>query len=150
TLGGRLPTAADVSQLPYTRKVIQEAMRLYPPVCIFTRDALADDEIGGYRISPKSMVVLSPYPVHRHPEFWPDPEKFDPERFTAPRGPAHADYSYFPFGGGARQCIGSHLALLEAQLVLATVAQRHRLRLVPGHPVAARMAGTLRPSHGMR
>ncbi len=150
TLGGRPPTVADVPKLPYTLMVLQESMRLYPPVWIFVRDAIGADVIGGYHIPAKSMIVLSPYLVHRHPEFWPDPEKFDPERFTAPRCAARADYAYFPFGGGPRHCIGSHLALLETQLVLATVAQRYRLRLVPGHRVEPRMAGTLHPSHGMR
>jgi cytochrome P450 len=150
TLGGRSPTAADVPKLPYTLMVLQESMRLYPPVWIFVRDAIGADVIGGCHIPAKSMIVLSPYLVHRHPEFWPDPEKFDPERFTAPRCAARADYAYFPFGGGPRYCVGSHLALLETQLVLATVAQRYRLGLVPGHLVEPRMAGTLHPSHGMQ
>jgi cytochrome P450 len=149
TLNGRPPTVADLPQLPYTLMVLQESMRIYPPVCIFVRDAIDADEIGGYHIPARSMIVLCPYLVHRHPDFWPDPEKFDPERFTPEHCAARADYAYFPFGGGARVCIGKPLAMLETQLVLATVAQRYRLRLVPGHPVQPRMAGTLHPSHGM-
>lgn len=148
-LGGRAPTFADVPQLQYTRMVIQEALRLYPPVWIFVRDALIEDQIGGYRIPPRSMIVLSPYLTHRHPALWQDPERFDPQRFAPEREASRPRYAYFPFGGGKRTCLGDKFAMLEAQLVVATVAQRYRLRSVPGHPVNAVAVGTLRPAHGM-
>jgi cytochrome P450 len=148
-LGGTPPTLEHLPQLTYTSMVIQEAMRLYPPIWVLSRKALADDELGGFHIPKGSMVILSPYATHRHPEFWGQPEVFDPERFTPERVAARPHYAYFPFGGGPRLCIGSNFALMEAQLVLAAVAQRYSLRLVPGHPVVPEAKITLRPRYGM-
>lgn len=144
-LAGRVPTIEDVPNLPYTRMVIEEALRLYPPAYAFARTALDDDEIGGYRIPKGAGVVMSPWVTHRHPEFWDQPERFDPERFTPEASAQRPRYAYFPFGGGPRQCIGNEFALMEAQLVLAMVAQQYRLRLVPGHAVVPEPAITLRP-----
>ncbi len=148
-LGGRTPTFADVPKLPYTRMVIQEALRLYPPVWIFVRDAIGADEIGGYPIPPRSMIVLSPFLTQRNPALWEHPEQFEPERFAPERAAARPHYAYFPFGGGKRTCLGDKFAMLEAQLVLATVAQRYRLRLVPGQNPQPEAVGTLRPAGGM-
>ena len=144
-LGGRSPTADDLPRLRFTRMLLEESMRLYPPAWIIARSAGGADEIGGYEIPAGSIVFVSPYIVHRHPRFWEDPEGFDPHRFEKepPRG------AYFPFGGGPRACIGNGFAMMEAQLVLATVAQRVTFELVPGHPVELEPSITLRPRHGL-
>lgn len=152
-LGGRNPTAADLLHLPYTRMVFQEAMRLYPPIVFFVRDAINHDEIGGYAIAPRSMMLLSPYLTHHHPGLWENPQQFDPERFRTAtmqgivEGRPH--YAYFPFGGGQRTCLGDKFALMEGQMVLATIAQRYQLRLLPGFVAQPQAIGTLRPANGM-
>jgi cytochrome P450 len=148
-LAGQTPTVEHLSALPYTRMVIQEALRLYPPAFGMTRYAVAADEIGGYPIPAHSIIFMTPYYTHRHPTFWEDPERFDPERFTPERSAGRPRFAYFPFGGGPRQCIGNTFAMMEAQLVLATVAQRYQLRLVPGHPVEPQVVFTVRPRYGM-
>lgn len=149
-LNCRTPTFADLGRLTYTNMVIQESMRLFPPVWGLSRLVAEEDEIGGYRIPKGSRVVISPYVTHRHPDFWEDPDTFDPERFTPERSAGRARYAYFPFSGGPRQCIGNNFATMEATLVLATVAQRYRLTLAPGHPVEPEPSFTLRSRHGTR
>lgn len=149
-LRGRPPTVDDLPNLPYNRMVIEESMRLYPPAWVVARIPLKDDVIGGYRIPAGSGIFLSSYVTHRHPEFWENPEGFDPERFTPERSAGRPRFAYFPFGGGPRLCIGNNFAMLEAQLLLATIAQRYRLNLVPGHPVATLPLITLRARHGMK
>jgi cytochrome P450 len=141
--------AADLSNLPYTLMVIEEAMRLYPPAWVTNREALAADEICGYRIPAKALVVISPYAMHHHPAYWQEPERFDPERFSPERAKERPQYAYFPFGGGPRQCIGKFFALMEAQVILATVARRYSLRLAPGHQVKMNAVTTLRPLNGV-
>jgi cytochrome P450 len=148
-LAGQLPTVEHLDALPYTLMVIQEAMRLYPPAFGFTRFATASDEIGGYPIPANSVMFISAYCTHRHPAFWEEPEVFDPERFTPERSANRPRFAYFPFGGGPRQCIGSAFAMMEAQLVLATVAQRYTLRLVHGHSVEPQVLLTMRPRYGL-
>lgn len=148
-LSGRVPTVADLDALPYTRMIIQEALRLYPPAFGLTRHAKTDDEIGGYAIPSNSMIFVSQYCTHRHPAFWQDPEVFDPERFSQQQSASRPRFAYFPFGGGPRLCMGNTFAMMEAQLVLATVAQRFALRVVPGHPVEPFLKGTLRPRYGL-
>lgn len=148
-LGGRAPTVADLPLLRYTRMVIDETLRLYPPVYILARAVKAEDTIGGYRIPKGSAVDLSPYLTHRHPEFWPDPERFDPERFTPEQQAARHKYAYIPFSTGPRMCIGNNFALMEATLALATIARRVRLRL-PGPMPAPEPLITLRPVGGLR
>jgi len=148
-LGGQTPTVDHLGDLPYTRMVIQETLRLYPPAFGLTRHTIADDEIGGYAIPAQSIIFLTPYYTHRHPMFWEDPEQFDPERFTPERSVGRPRFAYAPFGGGPRQCIGNAFAMMEAQLVLATVAQRYLLRLVPGHPVEPQVLFTVRPRYGL-
>ena len=144
-LGGRNPTADDLPKLTLTRRILQEAMRLYPPAWIIGRSANGPDQIGGYEIPARSIVFVSPYVVHRHPELWSDPEGFDPQRFARepPRG------AYLPFGAGPRMCIGNGFASMEAELVLATMAQRVRFELVPGGEVELDPSITLRPRHGV-
>jgi cytochrome P450 len=149
-LGGRAPTVEDISKLKYTVMVIEEAMRLYPPAWVIARMAVNDDFVGGYRIEAKSEVILLPYVTHRHPDFWENAEDFDPERFSPERSEGRPRYAYFPFGGGPRQCIGNNFAMMEAILVLATVAQKYRLRLVPGHPVEPEPSVTLHARHGIK
>jgi cytochrome P450 len=108
--------------------VLKEAMRLYPPAYAFSRLAERDDEIGGYRIPAGSFVVVSQWATHRHEGIWADPAEFRPERFTAEREAARHRYAYFPFGAGPRACIGSHFAMQEAQIALAAILQRYRIR----------------------
>ncbi len=148
-LGDRLPGVADLPQLGYTRRVVEETLRLYPPAWVTGRESLGPDEIDGFRIEPKSFLFLSPYVTHRHPEFWDDPETFDPDRFLPERSEGRPRYAYYPFGGGRRLCIGREFALVELQLVLATLARRLRLELAPGHEPSPDPIFTLRPKGGM-
>lgn len=148
-LRGRTPTADDLERLPYTRAVVSEALRLYPPVPFLERDVLEDDHAGGYRIPAGSMVSLSPYLTHRHPEFWQHPEGFDPERFLGDRAKGRPRFAYFPFGGGPRQCIGAGFAVQEAVLGLTTIVRRFRLELTPGARVEPHPGITLRPRNGV-
>ena len=153
-LAGRVPGADDMPQLSYTRAVIAEAMRLYPPAWVVGRRALGACEMGGFSIPARSVVLTSQFLVHRDPRWWPDPERFDPDRWV-PGTAQHAagenrpKFAYFPFGGGTRVCIGEQFAWMEAVLLLTTIVQRWRLSLEPGHPVAIEAIITLRPKHGM-
>lgn len=149
-LAGRLPTLEDLPHLPYTRMVIDETLRLYPPAWIFGRQSTVDDELRGYHIPAGAPLVISPYVTHRHPDFWETPGRFEPERFTPERIAQRPRFAYFPFGGGPRICIGNQFALMEAHLLLATLASRYRLRLVRDHPVVPEPTVTLRPKYGMR
>lgn len=149
-LNGRTPAFGDLDQLTYTKMIIQESMRLFPPVWGLSRLVAQEDEVGDYRVPKGSRVVISQYVTHRHPDFWEEPETFDPERFTPERSAGRPRYAYFPFSGGPRQCIGNNFATMEAVLILATIAQRYRLTLAPGHPVEPEPSFTLRSRHGMR
>lgn len=149
-LGRRAPGGLDLPQLPYTRMVVEESMRLYPPAWAISRNAIGDDEIGGYRVRRKTNLIICSFVTHRHPAFWEEPERFNPERFSPERSEGRPNFAYLPFGGGPRICIGNGFAMTEAQLVVATIAQRYRLRLAPGHPVELHPLITLRPRHGMR
>ena len=149
-LGERTPALEDVGKLAYTKTVLEEALRLYPPAWVFEREAVEDDEIGGYRIAKGTIVAVSPWSLHRSTRLWDNPEGFDPERFGASATAARPKFAYLPFGGGPRLCIGNAFAMMEAQLILATVFQRYRPELVAGHPVEAEPLVTLRPRHGMR
>lgn len=150
TVGDRPPSAADLPNLPYLCMVIDECLRVYPPIWGFTRDAAGDDEIRGYRIPAGSSVFVSPYVTHRHPEFWQNPEAFDPERFATEVAVTRPRFAYFPFGGGPRQCIGIHMAKLQMQLAVAMVVQRYRFEAVPGHPVERGATVSLRPVNGIQ
>jgi cytochrome P450 len=142
--------ADELRQLGYTRMVIDEAMRLYPPVWAFSRTNVNDDEVGGYRIKRGSLIYMTQYVTHRHPAFWEQPERFEPERFTPERSVGRPKYAYFPFAGGPRACLGNQFALAEAAIILGTLARHYRLRLVPGHPVAMHPLVTLRPRYGIK
>jgi cytochrome P450 len=144
-LGGRTPTADDVPKLEYTTRVLLEAMRLYPPIFVLMRTPLEDAVVGGHRLPAGSNVVLCPYVTHRHPDFWPNPEGFDPDRFTPERAAGLHRMAYFPFSGGARKCIGNRFAMTQMPLVVAMVAQRFHVNLVPGAEVVPEPAISLRP-----
>jgi cytochrome P450 len=176
-LGGAEPQASDVIRLPWTRAVVAEAMRLYPPAWTVERNAIADDEVAGVRVPAGSLVAVPPYLVHRHAEFWPDPAGFDPRRFLAaggspngaatvpepsgqipaaagtvsgvPADPARHRYAYIPFGGGRRACVGSSFAELETVLVLATIGRRYRLELTAGGLPVPIANITLRPGRNL-
>jgi cytochrome P450 len=148
-LDGRPPEYNDLANLPYARMVIDEAMRLYPPAWGFSRQAIGDDRIGGFNLPGGFLVFVVPYVLHRLPAFWNNPDAFDPERFTPERAADRPKFVYLPFGAGPRQCIGNQFALIEAHLVVATLAQRYRLHLVPGHRVDPWPLITLRPRFGM-
>ena len=149
-LGGRMPTVDDMPRLPYTRMVLTESMRLYPPAWIVGRRALGPFEARGYAIPARSLVLLCQYLVHRDARWFPDPTRFDPDRWTPERQAERPRFSYFPFGGGPRVCIGEQFAWMEGVLLLATIAQRWRLRLVPDQPIALQPIITLRPKDGMK
>ena len=149
-LGGRPASVADLPNLTYTAMVIDEAMRLYPPVWAVGRAAIADDEIMDYRVAKGCNVLLSQWLVHHHPAFWDNPDNFEPERFAGERNAARPRYAFFPFGGGPRMCIGNFFALTEAQIVLATIAQKYRLRVPPQHPIELQPLVTLRPRYGVK
>lgn len=145
-LNGRPPTVADLPGLVYIRMVLQESLRLFPPAWLINRSAIGDDEIGGYAIPAGGVIMMSPYLTHRHTSFWEDPEKFDPERFSVERSAGRPKFAYFPFGVGPHQCIGMDLAMLQAQLTLATLVQRFHLELLPEAKIEVLAGLMLRPS----
>src|SRR5438445_5449453 len=149
-LGGRAPNVADLPRLSYLDRVLTESMRLYPPAWGMARLALDDVEIGGYHIPKGSGVSLAQWVVHRDPRWYDNPEEFRPERWENDLVKRLPRFAYFPFGGGPRMCIGNNFALMEAALLLGTIAQRFRLRIVPGHPVVPLPSITLRPRYGIR
>ena len=144
------PGMEQLPQLRYTRMVLDESLRLYPPAWVITRSADGDDEIGGFAIPAGSRVLLSPYVTQHDPALWDDPEGFDPERFASSEAhDARPRYAYYPFGGGPHLCIGAGFAIMEATIVLATVARRLHLDLEPGRAVAIEPLVTLRPKPGI-
>jgi cytochrome P450 len=149
TLNGRLPTSADLGNLPYLRQVLNESLRLFPPAWIIGRRALADDTINGYFVPSGTVIAICIYTLHRHTAFWHDPERFDPERFTPQQIARREHYAYIPFSTGPRQCIGNGFALLEASLILSCVAQRFELRLMPGTEVKPQALFVLRPNRDL-
>jgi cytochrome P450 len=144
-LKGRTPQYEDIAQLRYTRMVIEESMRLYPPAHTMAREPIAADVVLGRRIPAGAIVLVAPWLLHRKASLWHEPHRFDPDRFTTepPR------FSYIPFGAGQRICIGAAFAMTEAILILAMIAQHYRLRLKPGHPIEPQGLITLRPRYGM-
>lgn len=150
-LGGRLPSAEDFPRLGYTGMVLAESMRLYPPTWIFIRIAQQEDKLpSGATIPAGSKIYLCQYVTHRHPRYFPDPERFNPERFTETTKKERPQFAYFPFGGGARVCIGEHFAKMEGTLVLAMIAQKFKLALVPGQTIVPEPKMTLRPRNAIR
>ena len=148
-LGGRIAGSGDLPRLVYTRMVIDETLRLYPPAWILTREAVEDDGIGEYRIPAGSKLLISPYVTHHRTDLWENPEGFDPERFAPGNGEECPRYAYYPFGSGQRMCIGKNFALMEAALIMSTVTQRYRLDLAPDREVKAQPKTTLAPLPGV-
>ncbi|MEZ4382639.1 MAG: cytochrome P450 [Nannocystaceae bacterium] len=148
-LGGRTPTADDMPGLKITERVVQESMRLYPPAWTIGRSFVADDVVDGWRLRGPGLLLMSPYLSHRNPAYWPNPEGFDPDRFLPEAARERPRYAYFPFGGGPRICIGTAFAMLEAKVILATILQRFRPALAPGHAVEPEPLITLRPRFGV-
>ncbi|MBY8870758.1 cytochrome P450 [Micromonospora sp. PLK6-60] len=149
TLGDRLPGYADLSRLTYTNAVIQEAMRLYPPVWLLPRLAVHSDVVGGYRVPAGADVLISPYTLHRDRRFWDRPDQFEPDRFAPGASTDRPRYAYIPFGAGPRFCVGNNLGMLEAVLVLAMLCRDLRLTGVPGRPVVAEPMLSLRIRGGL-
>ncbi len=149
TLSGRLPTVEDIPKLVFTRQVIDETMRLYPPAYALSRWCAEDDVIGGFDTPASAVITLSPFVTHRMPEFWPRPNEFDPERFNPANKNDRPRFAYIPFGAGPRQCIGEGFALTESVLVAAAIAQRFRLRIPDGYVAQLDPQITLHPKNGM-
>jgi cytochrome P450 len=143
-------TIEHLSKFDWIKRVINEAMRLYPPAWIFGRSPSEDDTIDGYHIPKRSLLFLSPYVTHRHPKFWENPEGFDPDRWLPERVAKMHRYQYFPFSSGPRMCIGNNFALMEAQVILATIAKNYQLSLVSGQVVEPEPVVTLRPKNGLK
>ncbi|WP_051722516.1 cytochrome P450 [Streptomyces albus] len=149
-LGGRPPGMDDLRRTPYARRVVEETLRMYSPAWQFMRRAREEDVLGGYRIPAGSNIYINSYILHRRPEYWEDPDVFDPDRFTPVRSKGRNRHAYMPFGAGERICIGQHFALVELQLVLLAIAQRHRFTLPPGRPpVRPQPLTTLHPGGGV-
>jgi cytochrome P450 len=151
-LGGRAPTVADLPRLPYTEMVLKEAMRLYPPVWVIGRRALAPFQLGEYQLPARTNVLILQFLRHRDPRYFPEPVRFDPERWREndPRNMSLPRFAYLPFGGGPRVCIGAGFGMMEAALLLATIAQKFKLNLVPDQTLEMLPSVTLRPKNGIR
>lgn len=147
-LGDRSPTAADLPHLPYLSQVVDEALRLHPPIPMFPREPLHDIELGGYRIPGGTAIFVSPHAAHRDPRHWTDPDTFDPDRF-GPDRPKPQPYTYLPFGGGARRCIGAPLAEFEIRIAVALIVRRFRLTPPPGRNASEYSLVSLRPRAGL-
>jgi len=149
-LGGRAPITWDLPELPYVERIVKESMRLYPPAWVVGREAIADCEVGGYRMAAGTTALMSQWVMHRDPRYHDDAQRFDPDHWTAEYEEELPRFAYFPFGGGPRQCIGASFAMTEARLILATVAQRFKMELVPGQRVEPYPSITLRPKREIR
>lgn len=148
-LGKRDPGYPDLANMPFLRNVFDESLRLYPPAWILGRRAVDEDYIGGYYVAPGTVLAISIYTLHRHPQFWTQPEIFDPDRFDTSRAEQRHRYAYIPFGAGPRQCIGSTFGILEACLIIACIAQQYELQLMPGIEVQPQAIFVLRPNRDL-
>jgi cytochrome P450 len=149
-LGGRAPTMADLPRLRYTEHIVQESMRLYPPAYVIGREPLEKCVLGGFNVPAGQTIFMSQWVLHRDPRYFDSPDEFVPERWASEAIKRLPKYAYFPFGGGPRICIGVNFAMMEACLILATMAQQWHLTLTPGHPVEPLPQMTLRPANGIR
>ena len=147
-LQGREPSYEDVSSMPFMRAVLQETTRLYPPIPLYSRQAVEDDRIHGRSVPAGSLVIISPWLVHRHRKLWSQPEVFDPDRFLA-EDSDRPRYAYIPFSAGPRTCLGGSFAMVEMTVIITMLLQRYRLQLRPNHAVEPRGLLTVRPRHGM-
>lgn len=149
-LGGRMPTLEDLETMTYTDNVLKEAMRLYPPAwSLMAREIIEDMPLGDEIIPKGSVMLISPWVMHHDPRYWEDPQQFDPERFNDDRMQDMPRYAYFPFGGGAHVCTGQHLAMMEAEVLLATMVERYTFSLAPDNNVEPLALVTVRPKHGI-
>lgn len=148
-LGGRPATAADLRDLPYVTMLVNEVLRLYPTTWSLLREAVQEDQIDGFRIPADSMILMDLYLTHRLPQYWPDPEKFDPERFSSERSAGRPRFAYFPFGGGPRQCIGNELALMEIKMILIRMMQLYRFPMASKKAVQMHPLSSLQPRGGV-
>ncbi len=144
-LAGGPPSLEAIKRLSYVPRVLSEVLRLYPPAWTIAPNVVEDDVVCGYRVPAASFVMLSPYITHRLESYWPDPERFDPDRFTPEVSKGRHPFAYFPFSGGPRVCIGKHFSLYEAQLVLAMIMREFRVAVVKGPRVGLKAVSTLRP-----
>ena len=142
--------AKDISKLEYTQRVFAESMRLYPPAWAIGRQAIEDCKIGDYAIPAGSSILMSQYLMHHDFRYFPQPERFDPERWSPQEKAKRPRFSYFPFGGGVRSCIGETFAWMEGILIIATIARRWKMQVMRGHPLVLQPLVTLRPKHGMQ
>jgi cytochrome P450 len=149
TAGLGVERYADIDRRPYLHAVLQEAMRLYPPGWLLTRRTIGPDRLGGYAVPPGTDVFVSPYLIHRHPDFWQDPERFDPGRFLPPRAAGHDKFAYIPFAAGPRHCVGQNLAIFEMLLHLEGATRGYRLRAIEPGPVAVEARINLRPARDL-
>lgn len=149
-LSGNPATSGDLSRLPYLKQVVQESMRIYPPVWGIARTSTHEQEFGGYRIPAGAYLSIMPYSLHRHPDHWTEPARFDPDRFSPQRSAGRHSYCYIPFAAGPRACIGVGMSMLEIQLVLAQLLPRFWVRPVPGHVIKPMATVTYRPRFGMQ
>jgi cytochrome P450 len=149
-INGRLPTADDYPSLVQTEKIVSESMRLYPPAWLVARRAIAGQKLGGYTLPPGTLVMMSQWVTHRDPRFFPDPLKFDPERWTPEFKAALPKYAYYPFGGGPRLCIGEGFAWMETVLLTAAISRKWRMELLPGQTIEPEPVVTLRPRNGIK
>jgi cytochrome P450 len=149
-LDRRAPEREDLDRLEYLGRVLDESLRLYSPIHAVSRTAHEDNEIGGYLVPHGCTVTVSMHATHRLPHHWPDPERFDPDRFLPQACAARSSFAYIPFAIGHRNCIGGALATLESKLILALIAQRYQLDLAPGEKVEPYAGTTMRPRNGQR
>jgi cytochrome P450 len=149
-VGARRLALSDIRSLPYLDAVVKETLRLYPPAWAIGREVISAFELGGYTLSPGDQLIMSPYVMHRHPRFWREPMRFDPERWLDGSTDELPKFAYFPFGGGPRVCIGNHFATMEAQLVLGTLMQHLEMKVLPGFKVVLEPIVTLRPKTGVK
>lgn len=149
-LGDRTPDLEFLSRLPYTRAVFEEALRLYPPAPALQRKAFRDTTLGGHPIKAGSLIIISLWNIHRHPDAWAEPDAFLPERFIEGAAAERPRLAYMPFGAGHRTCIGNHFAMIEGPLLLALIAQRYELDLFPDQTVEPEVAVTVRPKNGLK
>jgi cytochrome P450 len=148
-LHGRAPRYADIEQLPYTRMVLNESLRLFPPAWTLGRRAVGEDQIGGYTVPANTVIAVCIYTLHRHPAFWAEPEQFTPERFSVENSAGRNKFAYVPFGAGPRQCIGNSFGLMEACLIIACIAQRFEMQLIPGIEAEPQALFVLRPNRDL-
>ena len=149
-LGDRLPNFEDLKKLPYTRQVLEESMRLFPPAWALGRECLEEDEVIGFKIAKKAILLLNIHALHRHPEYWDNPDVFDPDRFSEEKLKTIARNQYLPFGTGPRMCIGNHFAMMEMQLLLVSIVQKFDFILEEQHPVEGIPLVVYKPKYGIK